>query len=83
MSMGRGNAAAPDGVDGDVIASARSDQGTLCDHGSSAICLGNDSEVSGSCITAGGVVSSPDECAAGADVYSLASRVVSQGSVET
>jgi hypothetical protein len=46
--MGRGNGAAPDTVSGDVIASASSSQGLNCSGnppGTTAICLGNDSEV--------------------------------------
>jgi choice-of-anchor A domain-containing protein len=35
--------------------------------GTTIICLGNDSEIAGQCITGGGAVSSPSECAAGTD----------------
>jgi choice-of-anchor A domain-containing protein len=68
--MGRGNAAAPDMISGDVLASATAAQGLNCANnppGSTSICLGNDSEVAGLCATGGGAVSSPDECAAGSD----------------
>jgi hypothetical protein len=68
--MGRGNGAAPDTVSGDVIASANSSQGLNCSNnppGTTSICLGNDSEIAGACVTGGGAVSSPSECAAGSD----------------
>jgi len=68
--MGRGNGAAPDTVSGDVIASATSLQGLNCSNnppGTTSICLGNDSEIAGACVTGGGAVSSPSECAAGTD----------------
>ena len=65
ISMGPGNPAAPGQIHGDVIASAP--QGIRCGSGSAAICLGNDNQVSGACITGGGAVSSPTECAGGAD----------------
>jgi hypothetical protein len=68
--MGRGNGAAPDAVSGDVIASANSSQGLNCSNnppGTTSICLGNDSEIAGACVTGGGAVSSPGECAAGTD----------------
>lgn len=68
--MGRGNGAAPDTVSGDVIASANSSQGLNCSNnppGTTSICLGNDSEIAGACVTSGGAVSSPSECAAGTD----------------
>lgn len=68
--MGRGNAAAPDTVSGDVIASASSSQGFNCSGnppGTTAICLGNDSEIAGLCATGGGAIDSPAECAAGTD----------------
>lgn len=68
--MGRGNAAAPDTVSGDVIGSASSPQGLNCagnPPGTTIICLGNDSEIAGQCITGGGAVSAPGECAAGTD----------------
>ena len=66
--MGRGNASAPDTISGDVIGSASSPQGLNCagnPPGTTTICLGNDSEIAGQCITGGGAVSSPNECAAG------------------
>jgi len=68
--MGRGNAAAPDTISGDVVASADSSQGLNCSNnppGTTSICLGNDSEVAGTCVTGGTAVSSPSECAAGTD----------------
>jgi hypothetical protein len=68
--MGRGNAAAPDTVSGDVIASANSSLGLNCSNnppGTTSVCLGNDSEIAGACVTGGGAVSSPSECAAGTD----------------
>lgn len=68
--MGRGNASAPDTVSGDVIGSATSPQGLNCagnPPGATTICLGNDSEIAGQCITGGGAVSTPSECAAGTD----------------
>jgi hypothetical protein len=68
--MGRGNGAAPDTVSGDVIGSANSAQGLNCSNnppGSTSICLGNDSEIAGACVTGGGAVSSPSECPAGTD----------------
>jgi len=68
--MGRGNGAAPDTISGDVIASANSSQGLNCSNnppGTTSTCLGNDSEIGGACVTGGGAVSSPSECAAGTD----------------
>jgi choice-of-anchor A domain-containing protein len=68
--MGRGNAASPDLISGDVIASANSSQGLNCSGnppGTTAICLGNDSEVAGVCATGGGTISAPAECAGGTD----------------
>lgn len=68
--MGRGNAAAPDTVSGDVFGTATAPQGLNCANnppGTTAICLGNDSEIAGQCITGGGAVSSPSECAGGTD----------------
>jgi len=68
--MGRGNASAPDTVGGDVIGSVSSPQGLNCagnPPGTTTICLGNDSEIAGQCITGGGAVSSPSECAGGTD----------------
>jgi len=68
--MGRGNAAAPDLISGDVIASANASQGLNCSNnppGTTAICLGNDSEIAGACVTGGGAVSLPSECAKGTD----------------
>jgi hypothetical protein len=68
--MGRGNASAPDTVSGDVIGSASSPQGLNCagnPPGTTSICLGNDSEIAGQCITGGGAVGSPSECATGTD----------------
>lgn len=68
--MGRGNAAAPDLVSGDVIGTASASQGLNCAGnapGSTAICLGNDSEVAGTCVTGGGAISSTSECAGGSD----------------
>lgn len=78
--MGRGNGAAPDTVSGDVIASASSALGLNCSGnppGTTAICLGNDSEVGGLCATGGGAVDSPTECAAGADTSGSNSDVTS------
>ena len=68
--MGRGNASSPDTVSGDVIGSANSSQGLNCSGnapGTTAICLGNDSEVAGLCATGGGAIDSPSECSVGAD----------------
>jgi len=68
--MGRGNSSSPDTVSGDVIATATSSQGLNCANnppGTTAICLGNDSEIAGACVTGGGAVSSPSECDAGTD----------------
>ena len=68
--MGRGNASAPDMISGDVIASANASQGLNCSNnppGTTAICLGNDSEIAGACLTGGGAVSSASECATGID----------------
>ena len=68
--MGRGNASAPDTVSGDVIGSASSPQGLNCagnPPGETTICLGNDSEIAGQCVTGGGAVSTQSECAAGTD----------------
>jgi choice-of-anchor A domain-containing protein len=68
--MGRGNSAAPDTVSGGVIASAPSSAGLNCSGnppGTTAICLGNDSEVAGLCATGGGALDTPSECAAGSD----------------
>jgi choice-of-anchor A domain-containing protein len=68
--MGRGNASSPDTVSGNVIASASSSQGLNCAKnapGTTAICLGNDSEVAGLCATGGGAIDSPSECALGVD----------------
>ena len=68
--MGRGNAASPDLISGDVIASANSSQGLNCSGdppGTTAICLGNDSEIAGVCATGGGAISLPGECTGGTD----------------
>jgi len=76
--MGRGNAAAPDTVSGDVIASANSSQGLNCSDnppGTTSICLGNDSEVAGMCVTGSGAVSAPSEWARGADTSGTNSAV--------
>ena len=76
--MGRGNGAAPDTVSGDVIASVTASQGLNCSNnppGTTAICLGNDSEIAGACVTGGGAISSPSECAAGADTTGTNSEV--------
>lgn len=76
--MGRGNASAPDTISGNVIASANSSQGLNCANnppGTTAICLGNDSEVTGQCVTGNGAVSSPSECAAGTDTTGTNSLV--------
>lgn len=76
--MGRGNASAPDTISGNVIASANSSQGLNCANnppGTTAICLGNDSEVTGMCVTGNGAVSSPSECAAGSDTTGTNSLV--------
>jgi len=77
--MGRGNGSAPDTVAGDVIASASSSQGLNCSNnppGTTSICLGNDSEIAGLCVTGGGAVSSPSECAAGTDTTGSYAEVV-------
>jgi hypothetical protein len=77
--MGRGNGSAPDTVAGDVIASASSSQGLNCSNnppGTTSICLGNDSEIAGACVTGGGAVSSPSECAAGTDTTGSNAEVV-------
>jgi choice-of-anchor A domain-containing protein len=53
-----------------VLASATASQGLNCANnppGTTSICLGNDSEIAGVCATAGGAVSSPEECAGGSD----------------
>jgi hypothetical protein len=68
--MGRGNGAAPDTVSGDAIGTATSSQGLNCANnppGTTAICMGNDSEIAGQCITGGGEVSLPSECGLGTD----------------
>jgi choice-of-anchor A domain-containing protein len=68
--MGRGNASSPDTVSGDVIGSANSSTGLNCAKnapGTTAICLGNDSEVAGVCATGGGAIDSPTECGLGSD----------------
>jgi len=78
--MGRGNGSAPDTVAGDVIASASSAQGLSCSNnppGTTSICLGNDSEIAGACVTGGGAVSSPSECAGGTDASGSNAEVVS------
>ncbi len=69
--MGRGNASAPDTISGDVIGTAASTAGLDCANnppGTTSVCLGNDSEIAGACVTGGGAVSSPSECANGTDV---------------
>ena len=69
--MGRGNAAAPDTIGGDVIGTTAASAGLDCANnppGTTAVCLGNDSEISGVCATGGGAVSQPSECTGGADV---------------
>ncbi|MFI5089960.1 MAG: choice-of-anchor A family protein [Terriglobales bacterium] len=76
--MGRGNAAAPDMISGGVIASANASQGLNCSNnppGTTAICLGNDSEIAGACVTGGGAVSSPSECAHGTDTSGASTEV--------
>jgi choice-of-anchor A domain-containing protein len=68
--MGRGNASAPDTVSGDVIGSANASQGLNCSGnppGTTAICLGDDSEIAGLCATGGGAINTPSECALGVD----------------
>ena len=84
--MGRGNASAPDTISGDVIASATSAAGLDCANnppGTTSICLGNDSEIAGACVTGGGAVSSPSECATtdttgqGPDVITLMPQAIS------
>lgn len=68
--MGRGNASGPDTVSGDVAASANAAQGFNCAGnapGTTAVCLGNDSEIAGLCATGGGAIDTPSECALGAD----------------
>lgn len=77
--MGRGNASSPDTVSGDVIGSANSSTGLNCAKnapGTTAICLGNDSEVAGLCATGGGAIDSPTECSLGADTTGDNSDVV-------
>jgi choice-of-anchor A domain-containing protein len=77
--MGRGNASAPDTVSGDVIGSANSSTGLNCAGnapGSTAICLGNDSEVAGLCATGGGTIDSPSECSLGSDTTGSNSDVI-------
>jgi len=79
--MGRGNAAAPDTIAGDVIASETSLQGLDCANnapGTTAICLGNDSEIAGACVTGGGSVSSPSECAGGTAASGQSAEVTTQ-----
>lgn len=79
--MGRGNAAAPDTISGDVVAASTSLQGLDCSGnppGTTSVCLGNDSEVAGACVTGGGAVSSPSECAAGTDTTGGNSEVIAQ-----
>ena len=69
--MGRGNAAAPDTIGGDVIGTTAASAALDCANnppGTTAVCLGNDSEISGVCATGGGAVSQPSECTGGADV---------------
>ena len=69
--MGRGNAAAPDTIGGDVIGTTTAAAGLDCANnppGTTAICLGNDSEIAGACTTGGGAISQPSECTGGADV---------------
>ncbi|GEM_PF-4330797 len=76
--MGRGNASAPDMISGDVVASASASQGMDCSGnppGTTAVCLGNDSEVAGACVTGGGAVSAPTECANGTDTTGQNSEV--------
>jgi len=76
--MGRGNASSPDSVSGDVIGSANSSQGLNCSGnapGTTAICLGNDSEVAGLCATGGGAIDSPTECSFGSDTTGSNSEV--------
>src|ERR1041384_3032396 len=68
--MGRGNSVAPDQVGGDVIASASAAQGINCagaPPGSTAICFGNLSSVTGACLTGGGSISNPSFCSKGTD----------------
>lgn len=69
--MGRGNASSPDTVSGDLIASGNPSNGLNCARnapGTTAICLGNDSEIAGQCATGGGAIDTPGECSLGADV---------------
>jgi choice-of-anchor A domain-containing protein len=69
--MGRGNASSPDTVSGDVIGSGNPSNGLNCARnapGTTAICLGNDSEIAGQCATGGGAIDTPSECSLGADV---------------
>jgi choice-of-anchor A domain-containing protein len=78
--MGRGNASSPDTVSGDVIGSANSSVGLNCANnapGTTAICLGNDSEVAGLCATGGGAIDSPTECSLGSDTTGSNSDVTS------
>ena len=68
--MGRGNSTGANQIAGDLIARATASQGLNCagsPPGTTAICLGNISSVSGDCITGGGAVSYPTACAGGLD----------------
>jgi choice-of-anchor A domain-containing protein len=76
--MGRGNSTAPDQIGGDVIAGATTSQGLNCagvTPGTTAICLGNMSSISGACVTGGGAVSAPSNCAGGTDISGKNSEV--------
>jgi len=76
--MGRGNGAVPDQINANVIASASASQGLNCAGaapGSTAICLGNNSAVTGACVTAGGAVSKSGDCGGGTDTSGTNSDV--------
>ena len=78
LLTGRGTAAAPDLIAGDVIARATASQGLNCaglPPGSAAICFGQSSTVTGACVTGGGGVSNASLCAKGADTSGLNSEV--------
>src|SRR3989442_9502455 len=68
--MGRGNGAAPNQINANVIAGATPSHGINCagaTPGTTAICLGYDTEVTGACITGGAAISSPGKYAGGTD----------------
>src|ERR1051326_8268315 len=78
LLTGRGTQAEPDLIAGDVIASATALQGLNCaglPPGTTAICFGNTSTVTGACVTGGGGVSNIGFCAKGADTSGKNSEV--------